>query len=308
MLPLIEMLTSMQKQAMPEEIARRFDLPQQQAQSVLEALMPAFSQGLKRNASDPAGFAGFMQALAGGQHSAYFDDPSRAFTPGGMQEGNAILAHLFGSKDVSRAIARQAESATGISQNLIKQMLPALAPVILGGLFKQMTGQAGTPQQSRASAGSNPFGRIIEEMLKGGFAGPGRAGGNTPGRAPQGRNPLEEILEQMTGGGMGRGQGGGAPSGSGSGTGGALGDIFTDMLRQAPSGGGGSGRPREFDESKWREPSARQEAPRDEPSHPRGGGLDDLFGDMFESGREVNRQYQDSIESIFEEFLGPRRR
>lgn len=319
MLPLFEMLTSMQKQAMPDAMARQFGLDPDQAQKAMEALMPAFSQGLKRNAANPAGFAGFMQALASGRHADYFNEPERAFSASGMQEGNAILGHLFGSKDVSRAIAKQAEAATGISQSILKQMLPALAPVILGGLFQQMTGGGQGAGQAtghvssgarQASASANPFGRILEELMKGGFGGP--ASSPPPsGRAPSGRSarsPLEEILEQMMGGGRPGGQAGG-----GSQPGGPLGDIFTDMLRNGPAGGGhAKERPREFDESKWREPSSRGQPdpygrePEAGPA-PRGGGLDDLFGEMFETGRDVNRQYRDSIESIFDEFLGPRR-
>ena len=51
MQPLYEMLA--QNGQAVELMARQFNLSQQQAQLAMEALMPAFSQGLKRNASDP---------------------------------------------------------------------------------------------------------------------------------------------------------------------------------------------------------------------------------------------------------------
>ena len=116
MLPLFDMLANAQNGNGMEALARQFGLSQQQTQSAIEALMPAFSQGLRRNASDPYGLGSFLQAMATGQHAKYFDDASRAFSSQGVDEGNGILGHLFGSKEVSRAVAAQAAQATGLGR------------------------------------------------------------------------------------------------------------------------------------------------------------------------------------------------
>ena len=141
MLPLFDMLTNAQNGHGMEALARQFNLTQQQTQAAVEALLPAFSQGLKRNASDPYGVGAFMSAMATGSHAKYFEDAQKAFAPQGVAEGNGILGHLFGSKDLSRAVADQAAQATGIGQDILKQMLPVIASMIMGGLFKQSTGQ-----------------------------------------------------------------------------------------------------------------------------------------------------------------------
>ena len=96
---LFDMMANAQNGQGMEMLARQFGLSQQQAQQAVEALMPAFSQGLKRNASDPYGIGSFMTALASGQHAKYFEDAQNAFSPQGVAEGNGILGHLFGSKD-----------------------------------------------------------------------------------------------------------------------------------------------------------------------------------------------------------------
>ena len=62
-------------------------------------------------------------------------------TPEGIADGNAVLGRLFGSKDVSRAIAAQAAQMTGIGQEIYKRMLPAMADTLMGGLFKETSGQ-----------------------------------------------------------------------------------------------------------------------------------------------------------------------
>ncbi len=162
--PLFDMLTNMQTGAqqntIADQMAKQFGLQQDQAKSAIEALMPAFSQGLKRNAAaSPTDLASFMQALASGNHANYLQDPSKAFSPAGMNEGNAILGHLFGGKEISRAVAKQAEATSGVSAAILKQMLPALAPLVMGGLFKQMTGQAAHTQQAANQACPKCHGR-----------------------------------------------------------------------------------------------------------------------------------------------------
>ena len=108
MLPLFDMISQAQGGRGMELLARQFNLSQQQAQLAVEALLPAFSQGLKRNAADPYGLGSFMTALASGNHAKYFEDATKAFSPQGVDEGNGILGHLFGSKELSRAVAAQA--------------------------------------------------------------------------------------------------------------------------------------------------------------------------------------------------------
>jgi hypothetical protein len=221
---LFDMLANAQNGQGMDQLARQFGLSQQQAQAAVEALLPAFSQGLKRNASDPYGVGAFLNAIATGNHARYFDDPQSAFSPQGMAEGNGILGHLFGSKDLSRAVAAQAAQATGLAQQTLQQMLPVIASMIMGGLFKQSTGQI-NPQQGfpgqafpgQAAAGfggsGNPLQEIIEQMMRQG----GGMGGGQPQPAPQQRqappseqgqsadpfdNPFGKVLKDIFGGGI----------------------------------------------------------------------------------------------------------
>ena len=74
MLPLYDMIANAQNGQAMDLLARQFNLSQQQTQLALEALLPAFSQGLKRNAADPYGVGAFLSALSSGRHAPYFDD------------------------------------------------------------------------------------------------------------------------------------------------------------------------------------------------------------------------------------------
>lgn len=319
--PLFDMLNQMQKaqgqSSLAEQMAGQFGVQQAQAQKAIEALMPAFAQGFRRNVSSPQGFAEMMQALASGNHSRYMQNPMEAFSPAGMADGNAILGHLFGNKEVSRAVAKQAEAASGLSQTILKQMLPALAPMLMGGLFQQMMGgQQGQQQNHSQAQAANAFGggggilgQILEQMMRNG----GMPGG-TQRRAPQGRNPLEEILEQMTGRRGPAGAPGGSP-GRGSDN---LGDIFNDMLRGGPGGKSPYPDAGESDSDPYaqNDPYGQPENRRDydEPEentsrsdrqgYPKGTGLEDLFGDLFKPPGGSSPKYEKDIESIFDQFLG----
>lgn len=288
---LFEMLTSAQNGQAINQMARQFGLSQQQAQDAMEALLPAFSQGLKRNASTPNDLGSFLNALASGQHAKYFEDATKAFSPAGMQEGNGILSHLFGSKDLSRAVAAQASQATGIGQNILQQMLPALASMIMGGLFKQSTGQ----MQGAAPSG-NPLQQIIEQMMKQGGAFGQPAPAETPRqRAPQPdasqfENPFGKMLEGIFGGGQPgtTRQPTDSPLGNN-----PLGRIFEEML-------GGS-------QQEQTAPSPRP-APKVNPSGRERTPYDDLFGDMFDAGAKTRDQYSKNVESIFDQFVKGMRR
>ena len=47
----------------------------------------------------------------------------------------------------------------------------------------------------------------------------------------------------------------------------------------------------------------RRSAPQKRRQNKSPGGLEDLFGDMFETGRDVDEGYQRNVESIFDKFM-----
>jgi len=296
MLPLFDMISQAQDGRGMDLLARQFNLSQQQAQLAVEALLPAFSQGLKRNASDPYGLGSFMAALASGNHAQYFDDAAKAFSPQGVNEGNGILGQLFGSKDLSRAVASQAAQATGLSQQMLQQMLPVIASMVMGGLFKQSTGQMQNAQAGGFGGANNPLGQIIEEMMKQGGGLTGGQQAPQQRQAPQGQNsfgnnPLGKVLQDMFGGGAPQ-QAPQNPQPQDPQPGNPLGNnpwgkILEDML-----GGGQAGAT-----------APPRQAPQPEPGGRQGNPYDDIFGKMFETGRQQRDEYEKNIGSVFDQFL-----
>lgn len=119
------------------QLAQNFGLGEDQTVSALSNLVPALSQGLKRNVSSGDGLQGLLSALSSGNHQRYVDDVSTLGQQETIQEGNGILGHLLGSKDVSRQVASQAAAQTGLGEDLLKRMLPVVATMVMGSVSKQ---------------------------------------------------------------------------------------------------------------------------------------------------------------------------
>ena len=115
-----------------------------------QALMPHLAQGFQqpRGAlpeSTPqtamgglGGLGGLIGSLGGGG----LLDNVLGGEPTQVGKGNDILGGIFGSKDVSRSVARDASAQSGVSPDLLKKMLPILAMVVAGYVAKQ-GGQGG---------------------------------------------------------------------------------------------------------------------------------------------------------------------
>ena len=134
---LLDMIMSAQGGNTAQQVGAQLGLNQQQSQSAIAALLPAISSALKQNTSNPQGLAGLLGALQKGNHEQYLDNPEMLGQAQTVNDGNAILGHLFGSKDVSRAVAGHAAQKTGIGADVLKKLLPLVATMAMGSLSKQ---------------------------------------------------------------------------------------------------------------------------------------------------------------------------
>jgi hypothetical protein len=144
---LLQTVLNAQDGAAVSELGRTFGLDQGQAVAAVGQLLPALAAGLSRNTAQPGGIEGLMAALADGSHQRYLDDPSAMTEPSTIEDGNGILEHILGGKDVSRQVAAQASARTGIGAEVLKKMLPVVATLAMGALSRQA---------ARSNAGAAP--------------------------------------------------------------------------------------------------------------------------------------------------------
>ena len=133
-------------------------LSDDQTAAALSALMPALAAGFQRNLQTTGGRASLTAALGTGGHDRYLDDPSILADPATVTDGNGILSHIFGDKEVSRQVASRAAQQTGIGEGVLKQMLPLAAALMMGTLARQT-------QQPSAAAALGRSGPDVMSML-----------------------------------------------------------------------------------------------------------------------------------------------
>ena len=143
-----------------QSIARELDVSENEAQSGANALVPSILDGFKQQAqSQPAGWEG-LGALLGQLGGGSLLDQVLGPQPTDVSPGNQVLGHIFGSKDVSRTVAQNAASQTGLDPSLLKKMLPMLAMLVAGYMAKRDTG-ATDPASSTGSGLGSPLDDIL---------------------------------------------------------------------------------------------------------------------------------------------------
>jgi hypothetical protein len=152
---ILESILAAQNGGAVKQMSQQLGLGEDQAASVLSALVPALAGGFQRNMQSAGGLDALMGALSGGQHAQYLDNP--ASLANAVGDGNGILGHILGSKDVSREVATRAAAQTGLDASILKSALPIVAALMMGAMAKQGGG-------AMASAGAAPGGGLMSML------------------------------------------------------------------------------------------------------------------------------------------------
>ena len=174
-----------------QSMAKELGIGEDEAARAASALAPAVLGGFAKQAeSHPQGLeglGGLLNRFGGGGLLDSVLSPS----PTDTGPGNNVLGQIFGSKDVSRAVAQNAAPQAGVDASVLKKMLPMLAMIVAGYMAKQRV----TSASPDSGAG---LGGMLGGLLGGGQSGGASAGGlgGLLGMGNQ-RNPLDEILGKL---------------------------------------------------------------------------------------------------------------
>lgn len=147
----LETILGPDNKGMLKELTDQFGLTDDQTRSALENLVPPLSRGLQKNTGNTPGLDELLDALESGNHGRYVESPDILRKTETRDDGNDILGHIFGNKEVSRKVANQASVTSGISSALLKKMLPVVATIVMGTMSKKILG--GGSRANRADAG-----------------------------------------------------------------------------------------------------------------------------------------------------------
>lgn len=178
-----------------DQVAARLGVDKATAETAVRAALPTLVGGLDANAKNPDGAASLMSAL--NRHS------STSLLDGGVNvekvdtaDGGKIVSNVFGDNKDRVISTLGSVDGTG-GKDLIAQLLPILAPIVLAYIAKQVTGGGAAPTTTTASASGGVLGDLLGGLLQGASGGSGNAGGG-----------LGDVLGSVLGGNAGGGLGG----------------------------------------------------------------------------------------------------
>ena len=161
-------------------MARELGVSESQVATGAEALLPAILGGFKKLAqAQPSGLEGLDSTL-GQLGGASLLDNVLSPQPTDVSRGDNVLGQIFGSPDVSRTVAQNAASRSGIEPSLLKKMLPMLAMLVAGYMAKQRGNSAHPPGPPGGG-----FGDVLGSVL----------GGRTPNSGAAGPVGLASLLD-----------------------------------------------------------------------------------------------------------------
>ncbi len=186
----VDMLRTAQDGKGLENLAHVCGLSVQQAQATAEAFMPTFMNAFSDMTRSPEAMANITQMMMTGPYAAFYAAqpaapapqpsfppaqgrspytahgfPTSGFPPAQptpayaqkpaqqapmTQAGMNALNTVFGSSDVSAAVANQVAASTGLSVAVVRQAMPAMASIVVGELAKSLAA-SGSLQQMLAA-------------------------------------------------------------------------------------------------------------------------------------------------------------
>lgn len=173
-----------------DQVAQKLGVDSATAETAVRAALPTLVGGLDANAQDAAGAASLMSAVNKHSGSTILDggvDVAKVDTA----DGNKIVANVFGdNKDQVISTLGSVNGSGG--KDLMAQLLPILAPIVLSYLAKQIT-SGSAPASTTASAGNQGgLGDLLGGLLKNAAGSSGNTGGG-----------LGDILGGVLGGNSG---------------------------------------------------------------------------------------------------------
>ncbi|OQX74438.1 MAG: hypothetical protein B6D59_02440 [Campylobacteraceae bacterium 4484_4] len=151
---LIDILLDSGKGALVNEVAKETGADPDRAKDLLVTLGSAMLGQIKGRVESPKIDSSDLEELIReSRYAEMVEKPEiRLKDQRRREEGNEILSHITGSKEVSREVAAQVAKKTGFDTSIIKELLPMVAPLILGSIGK---GLLGDMLKGTTSAGSS---------------------------------------------------------------------------------------------------------------------------------------------------------
>ena len=202
--PIYEQLAQAQGGQLLASLADQFGISETDAKTAMRTMMPELTKALGKNIASEHGLAALLKALGSGNHAQYLERDEIFGDASIKKDGNAILGHLLGSKDKSRAVAARASLDSGIGEIILRQVLPYLASMLMAYLAKQGQGRSagggGGLNFPSSGGGSSDLNDVLNDLSNITRKKTGGATTHTPAE-----NPYKDISDVLSEEGPGNG-------------------------------------------------------------------------------------------------------
>lgn len=151
------------------DIAKQLGIPESVADAAVQQVLPGLVSGLAANAQSSQGKASLEKAVVHHKGKAIKSTGKASLKDVDTKDGEKIVGHVFGGKTDQVAVALAGNSkAADVTGDIIKQVLPIVAPIVLSWLASQFLGggakaEAPAPKEEPASSGG--IGDVLGGLL-----------------------------------------------------------------------------------------------------------------------------------------------
>jgi hypothetical protein len=157
---LLDNLVSSMGTGVVQQLTKQFGIDGNQATSALSTLIPVLAGGLKDKVAGSGG-AGLLDLVTGNTFQQFANDPVSLGSPAAVQQGNSLLAQIFGGTNALSDITTQAAEKTGLGGPLLRSMLPVVASLLMGLLSKKAAGDATSATDMLTSLAEPESGGVV---------------------------------------------------------------------------------------------------------------------------------------------------
>ena len=134
------------------DIASKIGVDEAEVNKAVHLLVPVLVGGLHENAQDPD-HASKIESAADNHAASGLLDGGVNLDHVDEKDGQQAIAKIFGGNDVAQ-VATALAGGSGGNSDLLKQLLPILAPIVLAYIGKQLTGKSAPAKEEAASGGA----------------------------------------------------------------------------------------------------------------------------------------------------------
>jgi len=177
-----------------QDIASKIGADEGEVNNAIRTLVPALVGGLAENVQADEIDSSELESAVAQQGASGLLDGGVSVDQVDAKQGDQFVARIFGGND-SNAVASALAGTGAGGGDLIKKLLPILAPIVLAYIGKQLAQRGAAPAGGATQAQAAPGGGGLGDILGSILGGAGGGGG--------GNNPLGSILGSVLGGGSG---------------------------------------------------------------------------------------------------------